>query len=65
MNIMRALGLAAIGAVLVFAAPVERAQALSLASPAAVTTIQEGSKVTTEVRWRRHWRRHRCWRCRW
>jgi hypothetical protein len=49
------------------AAPVERAQALSLASPGATTAVQDGKEMTTEVRWRgwghrrhhhhRHWRR--------
>jgi hypothetical protein len=65
MKMTRVLGLAAIGAVLVLAAPVKQAQALSLANPATVTAIQEGSKIsTTEVRWHGHWRRHRCWHCR-
>ena len=35
MKVTKVLGLAAIGAVLVLAAPTERAQALSLVSPAA------------------------------
>jgi hypothetical protein len=59
MKMTRVLGLAAIGAVLVLAAPAQQAQALSLANPATATTIQEGSKVsTTEVRWHGHWHRH-------
>ena len=33
MNVTRLLGLAAVGALLILAAPTERAQALSLASP--------------------------------
>ena len=50
MKMTRVLGLAAIGAVLVLAAPAQQAQALSLANPATVTAIQEGSKAsTTEV----------------
>jgi hypothetical protein len=69
MNMTRVLGLAAVGALLVLAAPAERAQALSLSNPGAATAVQEGSKqMTTEVRWhrghrwhrwhhRRHWRR--------
>ena len=69
MNVTRVLGLAAVGALLVLAAPAERAQALSLSNPGAATAVQEGSKqMTTEVRWgrghhwhrwhhRRHWRR--------
>jgi hypothetical protein len=66
MKMTRVLGLAAIGAVLVLAAPAQQAQALSLANPAGAAAIQEGSKVsTTEVYWRRHWHHHRCWHCRW
>jgi hypothetical protein len=66
MKMTRLLGLAAIGAVLVLAAPAQQAQALSLANPASVTAIQEGSKVTTtEVHWHhRGWHHHRCWHCR-
>jgi len=64
MKMTRVLGLAAIGAILVLAAPTQQAQALSLANPASVTAIQEGSKAsTTEVRWHGHWRHHRCWHC--
>jgi hypothetical protein len=67
MKMTRVLGLAAVGAVLVLAAPAQQAQALSLANPAAVPAIQEGSKVTTtEVHWRhrgwhRHWHHRRHW----
>jgi hypothetical protein len=69
MNVTRVLGLAAVGALLVLAAPAERAQALSLSNPGGATAVQEGSKqMTTEVGWhrghrwhgwhhRRHWRR--------
>ena len=65
MNVTRVLGLAAVGALLVLAAPAERAQALSLSNPGAAAAVQEGSQTTTEVRWhrwhrwhhRRHWRR--------
>jgi hypothetical protein len=61
----RVLGLAAVGALLVLAAPAERVQALSLSNPGAATAVQDVSKQTTEVRWhrwhrwhhRRHWRR--------
>ena len=59
MNVTKVLGLAAVGALLILAAPSERAQALSLASPgAAAATVQDGKQMTTEVRWRRH-HRHR------
>jgi hypothetical protein len=69
MHLTKVLGLAAVGGLLMLAAPTERAQALSLSSPGAVA-VQDGSQqMTTEVRWhrwgyRRPWRRH-CWRCRW
>jgi hypothetical protein len=69
MNVSRLLGLAAIGGLLVLAAPTERAQALSLSNPAAAMATQGDSKqITTEVRWRR-WHRgghrwHR-WHRRW
>jgi hypothetical protein len=68
MNIRMVLGLAAVGGLLVLAAPPERAQALALSNPGAAAAIQGGSQqMTTEVRWhrwhghrwhhRRHWRR--------
>jgi hypothetical protein len=72
MNGTKVLGLAAVVALFVVAAPVERASAVSLINPGAAGTIQEDSKqFTTEVRWhhhhhwhhhrwhRRHWRHHR------
>jgi hypothetical protein len=67
MNVTKVLGLAAVGAMLMLAAPTERAQALSLSNPGAAAAVQDGSKqVTTEVRWGRHHRRHwRHWRRRW
>ena len=65
MNMIKVLGLAAVGALQVLAAPAERAQALSLSNPSAAATVQEGSQqITTEVRWHR-WRHrwyHRHWR---
>lgn len=73
MNVTKVLGLAAVGALLVLAAPTERAQAVSLSNPAAAAMmVQDGAKsTTTEVRWHRwhrwhHWHRwhRRCWRCR-
>jgi hypothetical protein len=57
MNVTRVLGLAAVGALLMLAAPTERAQALSLASPGAAATVQDGKPMATEVRWG-HWHRH-------
>jgi hypothetical protein len=71
MKMTKVLGLAAVGAVLVLAAPVQRANAVSLATPAASSTVpQDARTATTEVRWGRgghrrwggwhrrgHWRR--------
>jgi hypothetical protein len=64
MNVTKVLGLAAVGALLTFAVPAERALALSLSNPGAAAAVQEGSKEisgTTEVRWgwHRHHRHHR------
>jgi hypothetical protein len=57
MNVTRILGLAAVGALLILAAPT--AQALSLANPGAAAVVQESSKQeTTEVRWHHHYHRH-------
>ena len=59
MKMTRVLSLAAIGAMLVLAAPARQAQALPLANPASVTAVQESSKTTTtEVRWHHHWHHH-------
>ena len=74
MNVTRVVGLAAVGALLILAAPAQRAQAMSLASPGAAAAIQDDSAQTTEVRWghrhhgyhrhygHRHWRHHRHYR---
>jgi hypothetical protein len=70
MNVKTLLSVAAVGGLLVLAAPVERAQALSLSNPGAAAAVQDGSKqVTTEVHWRRwghrrhhHHHHHRHWR---
>ncbi|MBR0871847.1 hypothetical protein JQ633_15890 [Bradyrhizobium tropiciagri] len=60
MKVMKVLGLAAVGAVLALAAPAERAQAFSLATPGAAATVQnEPNQMTTEVRYGRGW--HRGW----
>jgi hypothetical protein len=60
MNVTKVLGLAAVGALLILAAPTERAQAMSLSNPGAAAAAQDDSKaMTTQVRWhRRHWWRH-------
>jgi hypothetical protein len=65
MNVKKTLGFLAIGGMLFVAAPTERAQALSLINPGAAAAVQDDSgKLTTEVRWRRHWGwgRHHGWR---
>jgi hypothetical protein len=59
MNVTKFLGLAAVGALLVLAAPTERAHAMSLANPGAAAAVQDGTKQTTEVRWHRGHRWHR------
>jgi len=66
MNVTKVLGLAAIGALLMLAAPVERAQAVSLSNPGAAAAVQDGSKQTTTVGWHRghrwgHHHHHRHW----
>lgn len=64
MNVKRILGFAAVAGLLAIAAPTERAQALSLSTPGVAAAVQDdSSKLTTEVRWHRHWgwRRHH-WR---
>jgi hypothetical protein len=69
MQVTKVLGLAAVGALLVLAAPTERAQALSISSPgAAAAVLQDTRPAATEVGWRHHhhhhWHRwhHRHWR---
>jgi hypothetical protein len=69
MNGTKVLGLAAVGALLVMAAPVDGAQAMSLINPGAAATVQQDAKLpATEVRWHwhhhwhHHWHRHGHWR---
>ena len=74
---VRILGLAAVAALLVLAAPTERAQALSLSNPGAAAAVQQDVKPeTTEAHWwhhrhhryyhrhhrRHHWHHRRHWR---
>jgi hypothetical protein len=70
----KVLGLAALGALLVIAAPAQQAQALSLSNPGAAATVQQNTKdLTTEVSWhhhhhwhhRHHWHRHHWHRHHW
>ena len=59
MQMTKVLGLAAVGAMLVLAAPTERASAFSLSNPGAAAAVQEDIKpATTEVRWWRHRHHH-------
>ena len=65
MNGTKVLGLAAVSAFLIMAAPVGSAQAMSLINPGAAATVQQDAKLpTTEVRWHwhHHWHRHGHWR---
>ena len=60
MQFTKVFGLAAVGALLALAAPVERANALSLSNPGAAAAVQEDTRpATTEVHWRHH--RHHRW----
>ena len=62
MNVTKLLGLAAVGGLLILAAPAEQAQALSLANPGAAAAVQQGSKIeTTEVHWTGHRHHHHRW----
>ncbi|WP_375777963.1 hypothetical protein ACE103_00840 [Bradyrhizobium sp. ma5] len=68
MKVTKVLGLAAVGAVLVLAAPAERASAMSLATPGTAATVQDNAnQTTTQIRWghghHRGWGRghHRGW----
>jgi len=57
----KVLGVVAIGALFILAAPAERAQAASLINPGAAQSVQDIAKPTTEVHWHHwhHWRWHR------
>jgi len=62
MNVTKLLGLAAVGGLLILAAPAEQAQALSLANPGAAAAVQQGSRLeTTEVHWTGQHHRHHRW----
>jgi hypothetical protein len=68
MNGIKVLGLAAVAAVLVVAAPTQRANAVSLINPGAATVVQDDTRqLTTEVRWghHHHWGRHHGWHRGW
>jgi hypothetical protein len=58
----KALGFAALAGLLVLAAPVERASALSLVNPGIAAAVQgETATGATEVRWHRGWHRRHHW----
>ena len=70
MNLTKALGLLAVGGLLVVAAPNQSAQAASLINPGIAATVQDGSAgLAPEVHYRRHrhyhprrhWHRHHNW----
>jgi hypothetical protein len=66
MKLTKVLGLAAVAAMLMLAAPSERAQAMSLSNPGAAAAVQDGSRqTTTEVRWGHRWHHHHHWRRHW
>jgi hypothetical protein len=68
MNATKVLGLAAVAALLVVAAPAQRAGAVSLINPGAATAVQDDTRqLTTEVRWghHHHWGRHHGWHRGW
>ena len=66
MHLKKILGFAALGALLVVAAPAQQAQAATPVSPGiAVGTQGDAGRLTTEVQWghhhhhyHRHWRPH-------
>jgi hypothetical protein len=64
MKVTKVLGLAAVGALLILAAPTQQAQAMSLSSPSAAVAAQDGTIQTTQVGWHRHWHHHH-WHRRW
>jgi len=60
MNVKKVLGFAAVGALLIIAAPAQQAQAASPINPGIGTAAHvDTTNMTTEVRWHRRWhRRH-------
>jgi len=62
MNMTKMLGLAAVAGLLIAGAPTQRAQALSLSNPGVAAAVQDdANKLTTEVRWHRHWHHRHHW----
>jgi hypothetical protein len=59
MNATKVLGFAAVGALLVIAAPAQQAQAVSLSNPGAAAVVRaDARQATTEVHWHHHHRWH-------
>lgn len=66
MNGTKVLGLTAVAAFLIVAAPVGSAQAMSLINAGAAATVREDAKLpTTEVRWHWHHQWHHQWHHHW
>lgn len=67
MLLKKVLGFAALGALLIVAAPAQQAQAATPVSPGIVAGQSDAGKLTTNVQWghRHHWRRHRHHRNHW
>ena len=64
MHVTRILGFAAVGALLIVAAPAQQALAATPVNPGIATTAQGNTgKLTTEVHWRHngHWNHHHHW----
>jgi hypothetical protein len=59
MIVKKVIGFAAVGALLVLAAPIGGAQAMTLNNPGVTAAAQDGSRsMTTEVGWHHHWHHH-------
>ena len=58
---VKVLGLAALGAMFILAAPVERAQAVSLINPGAAQSTEVGWHHWHHHHWRWHHWHHRHW----
>jgi hypothetical protein len=65
MKVTKVLGLAAVGALLVLAAPTQQAQAMSLSNPSSAAVVRDGATQTIQTGWHHHWHprwhRHRRW----
>jgi hypothetical protein len=59
----KVLGLAAVSAFLLMAAPISQSQAASLINPGSAATVHQDSAMVTQVGWHHHWHHH--WHRRW